>query len=170
MIKKEPKSLKNKYSPTNVVAMDTCNHIDFVYNNYILNGLNNTLYNMLINNAKVLWKALNKKCKVEDINIKKFTVDKFLYFKMVDCRGEHFRFGSVLNWKKQSNRFFFKKKNWNRTEIESNRLVSVRFGSVLDFKKPRKPICSYFKISCKINMVFPIFFKYPNAKNPNPIF
>ena len=35
---------------------------------------------------------------------------------MVHCRGDHFRFGSVFNYKKQPNQFFKKKQNLNQTE------------------------------------------------------
>jgi hypothetical protein len=36
---------------------------------------------------------------------------------MVHCRGDHFRFGSVFNYKKQPNQFFFfEKQNLNQTE------------------------------------------------------
>jgi hypothetical protein len=51
-------------------------------------------------------------------------------------RGDHFRFGLVFTYKNQPNRIFFLK----ATETESNRPVSVRFGSVFNVKKPRKPI------------------------------
>jgi len=43
-------------------------------------------------------------------------------------RGDHFRFGSVFIKKSNQTEFFFFKKNRNRTEIGSNRPVSVRFG------------------------------------------
>jgi hypothetical protein len=67
-------------------CVDTQNHINFVCNNYILNWMDNTLYDMSINSAKVLWKVLDKKYKAEDIDMKKFIVGKFLYFKMIDSR------------------------------------------------------------------------------------
>jgi hypothetical protein len=52
-------------------------------------------------------------------------------------------FGSVRFFPIKTNQteiFFFLKSNRNRTETESNRPVSVRFGSVFNIKKPRKPI------------------------------
>jgi hypothetical protein len=57
--------------------------------NYILNRLDNTLYDVysLIKSEKALWKALNKKnSKLKIDSMKKFVVDKFLDFKMVDLR------------------------------------------------------------------------------------
>jgi len=52
--------------------VDTRNHIDFVCNNYILNWLDNTLYDMSINSTKLLQKVLDKKYKAGNIDIKKF--------------------------------------------------------------------------------------------------
>jgi hypothetical protein len=48
--------------------------------------MDNTLYDMSINSAKVLWKVLDKKYKAGDIDMKKFIVSNFLYFKMIDSR------------------------------------------------------------------------------------
>ena len=54
---------------------------------------------------------------------------------ILTSRGDHFRFGSVFIKKNnQTEIFFFKKINWNRTETGSNRPVSVRFGSVQFFR------------------------------------
>ena len=49
------------------------NNNDFVYENYILNELNNILYNVYssIKSAKILWKVLDKKHKIEDVGMKK---------------------------------------------------------------------------------------------------
>ncbi|KAK3026523.1 hypothetical protein RJ639_041820 [Escallonia herrerae] len=56
--------------------------------NYILNGLDNVLYNVdsPMLNAKALWESLEKKYKMEDAGSKKFVVGKFLDFKMVDSK------------------------------------------------------------------------------------
>ncbi|KAK3040689.1 hypothetical protein RJ639_028385 [Escallonia herrerae] len=56
--------------------------------NYILNGLDNALYNIYspMVNAKALWKSLERKYKTEDVGSKKFIVGKFLDFKMVDSK------------------------------------------------------------------------------------
>jgi hypothetical protein len=93
----------------------------------------------------------------------------------LSTKGDHFRFGSVFNYKKQPNRFFFfEKKHRNRTETESNRPVSVRSGSVLDFKKPRKPICSYFFSNSSVRylfttIVFPALCKRIKSKKSTPL-
>ncbi|XP_073153010.1 uncharacterized protein [Henckelia pumila] len=67
-------------------AVDACNHSDFLCRNYILNGLDDTLYSVYssVKTAKELWDSLKKKYKTEHADIKKFVVGKFLDFKMVD--------------------------------------------------------------------------------------
>ncbi|KAI3471415.1 hypothetical protein Pfo_030779 [Paulownia fortunei] len=61
---------------------------DFLCRNYILNGLDNILYNVysLVKTTKELWDSLEKKYKTEDVGLKKFIVGKFLNFKMVDSK------------------------------------------------------------------------------------
>ena len=86
-------------------------------------------------------------------------------------------FGSVRFLTTKNNQisfFFFEKINRNRTETESNRLVSVRSGSVLDFKKPRKPICSYFfsnsSVRCLFTtIVFPALCKRIKSQKSTPL-
>ncbi|KAK3024054.1 hypothetical protein RJ639_042965 [Escallonia herrerae] len=69
-----------------VAAMDAWKHSDFLCKNYILNGLDNALYNVYspMVNAKALWESLERKYKTEDAGSKKFVVGKFLDFKMVE--------------------------------------------------------------------------------------
>ena len=57
--------------------------------NYILNGLDNTLYNVYnsLKTARELWKSLDKKYKTEDAGTKKFVVGRFLDYKMVDFKA-----------------------------------------------------------------------------------
>ena len=61
---------------------------DFLCKNYLLGGLNNTMYNVYqgMSSAKILWESLEKKYKIEDVGHKKFTVGKFLDNKMVDSK------------------------------------------------------------------------------------
>ncbi|KAK3029869.1 hypothetical protein RJ639_038666 [Escallonia herrerae] len=61
-----------------VATVDACKHSDFLCKNYILNGLDNALYN--INGI------LGKEIKTEDAGSKKFVVGKFHDFKMVDSK------------------------------------------------------------------------------------
>ena len=73
---------------TKVEAFTAWKNSDFICKNYILNGLDNSLYNVYctVETAKVLWLSLEKKYKTEDAGMKKFIVGKFLDFKMVDSK------------------------------------------------------------------------------------
>ena len=59
-----------------VAAVDAWKHSDFLCKNYILNGLDNTLYNVYspIKMARELWESLDRKYKTEDVGMKKFVV------------------------------------------------------------------------------------------------
>ncbi|XP_075521355.1 uncharacterized protein LOC142554577 [Primulina tabacum] len=63
--------------------------VDFLCKNYILNGLDNALYNVYcqVKTAKELWDMLDKKYRAEDAGLKKFIVGRFLDFKMVDSKS-----------------------------------------------------------------------------------
>ncbi|GMY20677.1 Retrovirus-related Pol polyprotein from transposon TNT 1-94 [Fagus crenata] len=71
-----------------VAAIDAWKHADFLYKNYILNGLDNTLYNVYsqIKTARELWDSLDKKYKTEDAGTRKFIVGRFLDYKMLDSK------------------------------------------------------------------------------------
>ncbi|KAK3029035.1 hypothetical protein RJ639_040087 [Escallonia herrerae] len=71
-----------------LAAVDAWKHSDFLCKNYILNGLDNALYNVYspMVNVKALWESLERKYKTEDAGSKKFVVGKFLDFKMVDSK------------------------------------------------------------------------------------
>ena len=71
-----------------IVAVDAWKHSDFLCKNYILNGLDNTLYNVYspIKTARELWESLDRKYKTEDAGMKKFIVGGFLDYKMVDFK------------------------------------------------------------------------------------
>ncbi|KAK3024079.1 hypothetical protein RJ639_044181 [Escallonia herrerae] len=75
-------------SSLRMAAVDAWKHSDFLCKNYILNGLDNALYNVYspMVNAKALWESLERKYKTEDAGSKKFVVGKFLDFKMVDSK------------------------------------------------------------------------------------
>ena len=71
-----------------VETIEAWKHSDFLCKNYILNGLNNTMYNVYsqVKTAKELWESLAKKYKIEDASMKKFIVGKFLDYKIVDSK------------------------------------------------------------------------------------
>ncbi|XP_073138139.1 uncharacterized protein [Henckelia pumila] len=88
-LKKDPPVVVDGDSDTQRrTAVDAWNHNDFLCRNYILNGLDDTLYSVYssVKTAKELWDSLEKKYKTEDAGIKKFVVGKFLDFKMVDSK------------------------------------------------------------------------------------
>ena len=71
-----------------VTEVDAWKHSEFLCKNYILNGLDNTLYNVYspIQTARELWESLDRKYKTEDVGMKKFVVGRFLDYKMVDSK------------------------------------------------------------------------------------
>ncbi|XXG40597.1 hypothetical protein AAC387_Pa01g1276 [Persea americana] len=72
-----------------VAAVEAWKHADFLCRIYILNGLDNTLYNVYcsLKTTKELWDSLNKKYKTEDAGMKKFIVGRFLDYKMIDSKA-----------------------------------------------------------------------------------
>ncbi|XP_072975161.1 uncharacterized protein [Typha angustifolia] len=83
-----PELRKEETNRQVVTAVDAWKHADFLCRNYILNGLDNSLYNVYssVKTSKELWKSLDKKYKTEDAGAKKFVVGKFLEYKMVDTK------------------------------------------------------------------------------------
>ena len=71
-----------------VETIEAWKHSYFLCKNYILNGLNNTMYDVYsqVKIAKELWESLAKKYKIEDAGMKKFIVGKFLDYKIVDSK------------------------------------------------------------------------------------
>ena len=71
-----------------VAAIDAWKQGDFLCKNYILNGLDNMLYNVysVKDSAKALWESLDLKYKIEDAGAKKFTIGRFLDYKMQDSK------------------------------------------------------------------------------------
>ena len=71
-----------------VAAVEAWKHVDFLCRNYLLNDLDNTLYNVYyaFNTARELWESLDKKYKTEDAGLKKFVVGKFLDYKILDSK------------------------------------------------------------------------------------
>ncbi|XP_042029985.1 uncharacterized protein LOC121776901 [Salvia splendens] len=71
-------------------AYDVWRQGDFLYKNYVLNCLEDSLYSIFAGTktSKELWEALDKKYIVEDAGTKKCVVAKFLNYNMVDSRPE----------------------------------------------------------------------------------
>ena len=83
-----PSLKENETNKQVVVVVEAWKHADFLCRNYILNGLDNTLYNVYcaFNTARELWESLDKKYKTEDAGLKKFVVGKFLDYKLLDSK------------------------------------------------------------------------------------
>ena len=73
MIEEASILLDNESNNVIVAVVYILNNNDFVCENYILNELNNTLYDVYssIKSAKILWDVLDKKQKVKDVGMKK---------------------------------------------------------------------------------------------------
>ncbi|KAL2465577.1 zinc knuckle (CCHC-type) family protein [Abeliophyllum distichum] len=83
-----PSVQQGENNRASVIALDTWKHSDFLCKNYVLNGLNDSLYGVysIMKSAKELWDSLEKKYKTEDAGTKKFLVGKFLDYKMIDSK------------------------------------------------------------------------------------
>ncbi|CAI9787382.1 unnamed protein product [Fraxinus pennsylvanica] len=71
------------------VVWDAWKSADFLCRNYVLDGLQNSLYHVYVvkKSAKELWESLEKKYKSEDAGSKKFLASRCMDFEMVDSRG-----------------------------------------------------------------------------------
>ncbi|XP_073056910.1 uncharacterized protein [Primulina eburnea] len=88
-LKEDPPTFDEEEQDTQKrAAIDARNHSDFLCKNYILNGLDNALYNVYcqVKMAKELWESLDKKYRSEDGGLKKFIVGRFFDFKMIDSK------------------------------------------------------------------------------------
>lgn len=90
VVKEEtPKSNENPMTKETVMAIEAWNHSEFCCRNYILNSLDDNLYDIyaLCKTAKELWESLEKKYKIDDAGSKKFVIGKFLKYTMVDSKS-----------------------------------------------------------------------------------
>ncbi|XP_075481108.1 uncharacterized protein LOC142521814 [Primulina tabacum] len=88
--KEDPPTVAENETDTNMrAALDAWNQSDFLCKNYILNELDNALYNVYcqVKTAKEVWEMLDKKYRAEDAGLKKFIVGRFLDYKMVDSKS-----------------------------------------------------------------------------------
>ncbi|KAF3636333.1 putative BTB/POZ domain-containing protein-like [Capsicum annuum] len=71
------------------MIVEAWKHSDFLCRNYILSGFQDDLYNVysVIKTSKELWGVLEQKYKIEDAEIKKYFVARFLDFKMIDSKS-----------------------------------------------------------------------------------
>ena len=71
-----------------ISVVDAWKHSDILCRNYVMNGLADFLYNVYSNKKTTteLWASLDRKYKTKDVGAKKFIVDRFLDYKMVDSK------------------------------------------------------------------------------------
>ena len=83
-----PKLDENETDNLTMITVEVSKHADFLYKNYIMNGLKNTLYNVYcsISTVKELFDFLDKKYKIKDAGMKKFIVGRLLDYKMTDVK------------------------------------------------------------------------------------
>ncbi|XP_068308782.1 uncharacterized protein [Pyrus communis] len=82
------KSNENPMTKVSVMAIEVWNHSEFCCRNYILNSLDDNLYDYsLCKTAEELWESLEKKYKIDDAGSKKFVIGKFLKYTMVDSKS-----------------------------------------------------------------------------------
>ncbi|CAN6687605.1 unnamed protein product [Malus baccata var. baccata] len=78
------KSNENPMIKETVMAREAWNHSEFCYRNYILNSLDDNLYDIysLCKTAKELWESLDKKYKIDDADSKKFVIVRAIIEKL----------------------------------------------------------------------------------------
>nr|XP_048320125.1 uncharacterized protein LOC125419077 [Ziziphus jujuba var. spinosa] len=87
LIEDEPPS-DEKSDKETLMAVDAWKNSDYLYWNYVLNGLSDALYGVYCGtkSAKELWETLDRKYKTENAGSEKFVVGKFLDYMMVDTK------------------------------------------------------------------------------------
>lgn len=78
----------NKSNAQTLIVADAWKNSNYLYWNCVMNSLVDSLYNVyhLKKTTKELQDSLDKKYKIEDVGAKKFVVDQFLDYKMVDLK------------------------------------------------------------------------------------
>ncbi|KAM1197334.1 hypothetical protein ACFX2G_009024 [Malus domestica] len=90
IVKEEaPKSNENPMMKETVMAIEAWNHYEFCYRNYILNSLDDNLYDIysMCKTANELWESLEKKYKIDDASSNKFVISKFLKYTMMASKS-----------------------------------------------------------------------------------
>ena len=83
-----PNATTNPPTREMLLTIEAWTQSDFLCMNYILNRLENNLYDIYSSykTAKEVWEMLEKKYKIEDAGAKKFVIGKFLNYNMVDTK------------------------------------------------------------------------------------
>ena len=88
LTEERPKFKEGEWDVQTVSVVHAWNHVDYLARNTIMNGLADLLYIVYIEKktVKELWETLDHKYKIQDASAKKFIVDRFLDFKMVNYK------------------------------------------------------------------------------------
>ena len=88
LMEEAPKLKEDERDIKVINVVDAWKHSDFLYKNYVLNALTDSLYNVYTDKktTKELCESLDQKYKTEDVEAKKFVVGRFLDYKMVDSK------------------------------------------------------------------------------------
>ena len=80
-----PKLKKDEHNIQVISVVDAWKHSDFLFRNYIMNALTDSLYKVYSYKKipKELWESLDQKYKTKDAGAKKFVVGHFLDYKIV---------------------------------------------------------------------------------------
>ena len=83
-----PKATTDPPTREMLLTIEAWKQSDFLCRNYILNRLENNLYDIYSSykTAKEVWEMLEKKYKTEDAGAKKFVIGKFLKYNMADTK------------------------------------------------------------------------------------
>ena len=83
-----PKDTTDPPTKEMLLTIEAWKQSDFLCRIYILNRLENNLYDIYSSykTAKEVWEMLEKKYKTEDVGAKKFVIGKFLKYNMVDTK------------------------------------------------------------------------------------
>ena len=83
-----PKATTDPPTREMLLTIEAWMQFDFLCRNYILNRLENNLYDIYSSykTAKEVWEMLEKKYKTEDAGAKKFVISKFLKYNMADTK------------------------------------------------------------------------------------
>ena len=83
-----PKATTDPPTREMLMTIEAWKQSDFLCRNYILNRLENNLYDIYSSykTAKEVWEMLEKKYKTEDAGAKKFVIGKFLKYNMADTK------------------------------------------------------------------------------------
>ena len=83
-----PKATTDPHTREMLLTIEAWTQSDFLYRNYILNRLENNLYDIYSSykTAKEVWEMLEKKYKTKDAGAKNFVIGKFLKYNMVDTK------------------------------------------------------------------------------------